>query len=440
MAFIKSEAVSSVLEWVYAKQILVFLRNHVFPHEQHYARCYFLHVRALDAWTNTPHEGTNRAAKHCEQRVLPTMSQAESTKTLCRQDAARTKGKRRQVSNAFHNTQLHSSTETVEYLQKEAEDMLKNQTEGAESYVSIRISDNVWLVLFAVLRNIQGAVIPVFERVRIVRVDPETGVMTCTCGHTDQYGVPDRHMAHVAIHYGTEFKSFTHHDVDLRHHTSYCRFVATKTANELSPEEQDIRTELISARNLEFGIPRAPTMREYNTCPRYAVGKSCDPHQFNSYASVHAFVTEAKQKRVSVLNHPAETVERILQGLSRESSHAAGFSQSQHNCEDSNGEEDECGDDMSFTWDPTEDDTPSVGLSAYAEGAPYTKEFLQALAGSSPAKRKWALEQLNEITVALNKERSTQPGRGAPKGSFVSAKLPSKTTNPKKQDYFGGGN
>ena len=123
-------------------------------------------------------------------------------------------------------------------------------------------------------------------------------------------------------------------------------------------------------------------------CPKYAVGTSCNTVQYSNYASVHAFVTEAKQKRVSVLNHPAEYVERILQGLSRETNHAAGFSQSQHNCEDMDDEEDESGGDMDFTWDPSHDDTPPIGLSAYAEGAPYTKEFLQALAGSSPAKRK----------------------------------------------------
>jgi hypothetical protein len=54
----------------------------VFPYKELYAHFYFLCIRALDAYSNTPHEGTNAGAKHCEKWVLPSMSQTESTKTL----------------------------------------------------------------------------------------------------------------------------------------------------------------------------------------------------------------------------------------------------------------------------------------------------------------------------------------------------------------------
>ena len=109
LSFLQSEKVSSILESFYINQILDFLRNHVFPHEELYARCYFLGVRAMDAYSNTPHEGTNNGAKYCENRVDPTMSQAESTKRLTEQDQDRAKTKRRQVADSFHKTQLHSS-------------------------------------------------------------------------------------------------------------------------------------------------------------------------------------------------------------------------------------------------------------------------------------------------------------------------------------------
>jgi len=61
----------------------------------------------MDAYSNTPHEGTNNGAKYCENRVSPTMSQAESTKRLTEQDHDRAKTKRRQVADSFHKTQLH---------------------------------------------------------------------------------------------------------------------------------------------------------------------------------------------------------------------------------------------------------------------------------------------------------------------------------------------
>ena len=49
----------------------------------------------MDAYSNTPHKGTNNGAKYCENRVSPTMSQAESTKRLTEQDEARAKMKRK---------------------------------------------------------------------------------------------------------------------------------------------------------------------------------------------------------------------------------------------------------------------------------------------------------------------------------------------------------
>jgi hypothetical protein len=85
----------------------------VFPYEELYARFYFLCIQALDAYSNTPHEGTNAGAKHCEKWVLPSMSQTESTETLTEQDQERGKDKRRKVADSIHKTQLHSSNSTT---------------------------------------------------------------------------------------------------------------------------------------------------------------------------------------------------------------------------------------------------------------------------------------------------------------------------------------
>jgi hypothetical protein len=79
----------------------------------------------MDAYSNTPHEGTNNGAKYCENRVSPAMSQAESTKRLTEQDEARVKTKRKQVADSFHKTQLHSSKKASQHLQKEADSQKK---------------------------------------------------------------------------------------------------------------------------------------------------------------------------------------------------------------------------------------------------------------------------------------------------------------------------
>jgi hypothetical protein len=66
LAYVQSPKVSSIIDEYNVKRILTWLHNHVFVHEQLYARCYYLHVPAIDAWTNTPHEGTNRGLKYAE--------------------------------------------------------------------------------------------------------------------------------------------------------------------------------------------------------------------------------------------------------------------------------------------------------------------------------------------------------------------------------------
>jgi hypothetical protein len=56
------------------------------------------------------------------------MSQAESTKTLTKQDEERMKGvKRKQITDAFHKTQLYSADAATQYLQKEADSHLNEE-------------------------------------------------------------------------------------------------------------------------------------------------------------------------------------------------------------------------------------------------------------------------------------------------------------------------
>jgi len=122
LQFINTKSAEIELQECYRNEIIDFLRDYVFPHEKLYARCFFIDRRAFDAWSNTPHEGTNTGSKYCEDNVTPTMSQAESTKRLIDQDVARVKAKRRQVLDSYHKTKLYSSSSTVQVLQKPAED------------------------------------------------------------------------------------------------------------------------------------------------------------------------------------------------------------------------------------------------------------------------------------------------------------------------------
>jgi len=182
LQFINTKSAEIELQECYRNEIIDFLRDYVFPHEKLYARCFFIDRRAFDAWSNTPHEGTNTGSKYCEDNVTPTMSQAESTKRLIDQDVARVKAKRRQVLDSYHKTKLYSSSSTVQVLEKPAEDDLQRTQGMAENYASIRTSPLSWLVYHNAPRTTtRDSPQPDFDRVRRVWIDEETGCMYCSC-------------------------------------------------------------------------------------------------------------------------------------------------------------------------------------------------------------------------------------------------------------------
>lgn len=453
LAFIKSSNVSSILDVSEVNRILNFLRNHVFPHEELYARCFFLRVRGFDAYSNTPHEGTNRGLKYCEMSVRPNMSQAESTKVMTVQDMARAKKKFGTVSDAFHKTQLHADTATIQYIQKAAESMLQMEMEDADNYVSIRSDANTWCVLadVAIARKSGKSPIPDFQRVRTVHIDDHHGCLRCSCGFQDRYGLPCRHATHVARHYGSDFHSWNHQDVDLRYHNSYCMFVATKDPGSMNEDEKSIRANLINARQQHFSIPFAPPIYEYASGVKYAVGANCDEEEFRSFDCVATRIRSVKDKVVAVLNYSESEVSRALSSLKDGMDDAAGFTQESHKCDNTNewfnesgGFLDEDDDTMTFSWDASSSNTPEcskASSSAYAEAAPLWKEFMQELEEASPTTRNFGIGILKGSVIELksrNAKRALRFSEGNPKGSIISSKFKSQSTKSthKKQGYY----
>ena len=446
LGFIKSSNVSSILDVSEVNRILTFLRNHVFPHEELYARCFFLRVRGFDAYSNTPHEGTNRGLKYCEMSVRPNMSQAESTKVMTVQDMARAKQKAAAVSDAFHKTQLHADTATIQYIQKVAESMLQVEMEGADNYVSIRSDAKTWWVLFAMPRKQKGP-IPAFERARTVHIDDHHGCLLCNCGFQDRYGLPCRHVTHVARHYGTDFHSWNRTDVDLRYHNSYCIFVATKDPGVMNEEEKSIRANLIDARQKDFSIPFARPICGYESGVKYAVGANCDEEEFRSFDCVATRIQSIKDKVVAVLNYSESEVSRALRSLKDGMDDAPGFTQESHKCDNTNDWCNDSGTDkdddtMTFSWGPSS--TPECktsSSSAYAEAAPLWKEFMQELDEASPATRNFGIGTLKGGLIELKSRKAKRAlpfCEGGPNGSIISSKVKCQSTKSthKKQGYY----
>jgi hypothetical protein len=366
------------------------------------------------------------------------MSQAESTKRLTEQDEARAKTKRKQVADSFHKTQLHSSEKASQHLQKEADSHLKEENEASKRYISVRTSPRTWLVLCAAGRSVVGnSARPLFERVRTVSIN-DNNELTCSCGYTCHFGIPDRHMAHVANEYGTMGGTmpFSHHDVAMRHHNSYCMLVATKDPSDLTETELAVRSKLIEAREKELAGPKLKSCRDFNECGEFAVGPQCDSSSYPSYESVLNRINAVRGKSVSILNYTESEVELALQRMGEGAEHAAGFSQSMHNCDD----DDNDGGTIMFDWNDSIKPANAGGNTTYAEGLPHAQDWLKAYEGIRSAKlRKEVRDEIDALTNKIFQIRLEEQGADAPSGSVVSAKINSTVSRPRKQTSHGTG-
>jgi hypothetical protein len=289
------------------------------------------------------------------------------------QDMARAQKKSLSVSDAFHKTQLHADTATIQHIQKATESMLQVEMHAADNYVSIQIDAKTWWVLFAISRRQQKSPIPAFERVRIVKIDDD-GCFHCSCGYQDRYGLPDWHVSHVAHHYGTNFEAWNHQDVDLRYHNTYCMLVAMKDPATMHDDEKSIHANLISAHQKDYSIPFAPSIGGYESGIKYAIGASCNEEEFHSYDIIATYICNVKEKVVAVLNYSESEVLQALISFDDGIDDAARYTQESHRCDNTsnwyNGYGSDNDDPMTFSWDASNTPEQKASSSAYAEAAP----------------------------------------------------------------------
>jgi len=219
----------------------------------------------------------------------------------------------------------------------------------------------------------------------MVTID-DNGCMKCSCCSTDQYGIPDRHIAHVCLYYGTGFESFSHHDIDLRHHNSYCQLVATKDASSMSDSELELRSSLIRARRMELPLPAAPGFFEFESGAKFSIGSNCSEEEIGGYAEIWARICRVKKQRAAALNYSASEIISALRSEEKAQVHAAGFTQSQHNCDSSEDES-----TISFgNWDSAELE-PRAELSGYDKAAPFIQQLHQSIHESDTAAQDYAI-------------------------------------------------
>jgi hypothetical protein len=196
--------------------------------------------------------------------------------------------------------------------------------------------------------------------------------------------------------------------------------VASKLPSELTPEELVTRSNLVQARRLEdtARLVNAPDMKSFESGCNFAIGASCKEDSDWDFHQVKALIERAQAKQPSVLNYSDLQVEKALREYGS-SENAQGFTQSEYNC----GEDDGDTSAIQFDWDGHDDSRQNACKSVHAQIAPLLKEYQDALENSSPGTREREAEDIRSRTNALNARRKLAFGEGTPIGKTVSAKL-----------------
>ncbi len=332
VAYVESSAVTAVTGVIGRDNILNFLRNNVFPHEDNFAAHHYHLVRSFEEYSNTPLEGTNCGLKYHSHSVVPSMDVAKAGKVMMDQDETKAAHRKRNASAAFHRTPLYTTTATSRQLKPVAEGMLQEQCNLVESFASIRISETKWLVAFSAERSGPSTLVhrlpPTFERVRTVTLREE-GRLNCSCGHMERNGAPCRHISHVAYKYGNSFDAFSHHDVAVRFWSCYDMFVAVDNLPEpLDDEKCAIRNNLWEARCCQpIGAYAKGGFCLYNA-PHYVVGinSTAKWHSMDCTAAL-AFFNSCLDKKFEISNYRHCEVEAALAAMAAKSIHAVGMTQ-----------------------------------------------------------------------------------------------------------------
>ena len=236
-------------------------------------------MRHFETTANSGHEGTNNAIKSGPLRVLPQHAIDKSAKIQVDIDCTKFNLYRRHAAATMLGRATWSASLTVNDLTLPAEFMLKFATSECENYASWRISQNKWLVVRSVERNVR-VLIPRFEKVYTISLlSPNVGAfLTCDCAFFECNGMVCQHMVHIKKYYA-EDPQITHHDVSVRWWKAYLYF-ATKSLPDCSPMERDVKQELEALRQNDCRGPsfmEKDWVRNNNTShlfPVYQYGKN----------------------------------------------------------------------------------------------------------------------------------------------------------------------
>ncbi|KAG7363201.1 hypothetical protein IV203_026561 [Nitzschia inconspicua] len=281
------------------------------------------------------------------------MSQAKATKVMINQDEDKFTQSRKKASDAFHKTPLQARTNTSAHVLQSAENMLQQAMVASESYISYRVCERKWWVLYSGHRNLPVRLLPVFERVRTVSID-ENYRMNCSC---------------------------------------------LLDPSELNEDELNIRNKLVTARWKSPQTPTAPASMKSMDEGRYSVGsKSEDKFMSKTFEDLFLYFQALMKNKLSILNYNIEHVEKAVAVMEKHQGNAVGMTQEMHNCSA----------DFSFfgPGDETSDVADPVGSHEVLN--PLYKELTQLCDIAGKDKTAKTARDLETLIIALKEEITSE--------------------------------
>ena len=290
-----------------ANRIHHFLRQYVYPLEEYFAAYRYKFVRGFEEYCNNPLEGTNSSLKHSDFGVNGSMPLHKSAAFMIQQDKDRLLRKKRELQVQLHNQQCSDVDNiTVKYLNRKAYGELQKQMNESHFYMSLRIQHK-WLVLRSSdrSRTIRSTIIPIFQRYRTVTLN-HLSSLDCDCGYKKRWGIPCRHIAHVANYYSIDQRKFTHKDVDIRWWNIYAKLVAVEDPSDMNQQDLTLRNNLLQIQNQQQGTYPLVNILPYSGM-MYSAGSGSAPH------FIGLSTNEGKQHfvniKTTILNYPDAIVQ-----------------------------------------------------------------------------------------------------------------------------------
>ena len=326
--YINSSPVIDVLGQSFTKSVTDFIRVHVEPLEEYFCFYYRRNIRHFDEYSNSCHEGTNKAVKYGTDAINPAYRLDNAAQRLCNYASKKYTLSMQNVFRQEQSTPLWLPLKCAQDLVERGYQLLFEQWKSSTRYMNCKISSNTWLVKRLPLEQVSHTckLIPSFINTNTVHV--QNDVMYCSCCLYERFGLPCRHMLHVLRSF-PDYSEPSKIDISVLWWKSYYQFgyqtnpeqiviskllqeIESKEANGPScPEKLYERLPIYKELPLEWGNE---DKRRLPWCSNYRISQNTY-NEAMSMLPPFGMCTMSQQEERSTLNEDDEVSQDLHQNL-----------------------------------------------------------------------------------------------------------------------------